>query len=162
MRKTLVAASAMVTFAVTLAATAEAASADPVLQRFKISIVNQTSQVKASGIVVNDRGTATPTSATSYQLSFPSGPGDLTETVQSTTGGLGPGCVERLSQTGTFEFSYTPTAQPGLRFGGDGTYTQSSLTIFHRLLGGGCDTAAPPVFRRVTVDAGATFVFAVL
>jgi hypothetical protein len=148
---------------IAIAAAAARAAADPVLQTFDIRVAGPfPGQVTANGAAVTGRGTATPTSATSYSLLFPTGPGSLTETVVHTTGGIGAGCVERLSQSGTFKFSYFPTAVVRLRFGGSGTYTQSSVTVYLPLLRGGCDTTTP-LQHTASVHAEATeVVFAVL
>jgi hypothetical protein len=133
-----------------------------VLQRFQISLAGAASPVTATGLALNGAGTATPSGPASFAMSFPTGPASLTESVQQTVGGLGPGCVDIRRESGTFTFSYSPTAQPGLRFGGNGTFTSSSLTIYHQNAGGGCDTAGAPLFQFGSVDAGATEVFAVL
>jgi hypothetical protein len=162
MRRTVLTAWVAVAFVSAGAATARAAASDPVLQSFHINVVNHPGRVVASGIVLNSTGTATPTSPTSYNLTFPGGPGRLTETVTDSVGGIGPGCVQKLSQSGTFTFSYAPTAVLGLVFGGTGTYTQNSFTVYRLLPGGGCDTSALPLLRNATVDAAATRVFAVL
>jgi hypothetical protein len=140
-------------------AAASAASAPPVLQRFQIALGAGAASATASGAVVNGAGTATPTSPTSFSLSFPTGPGFLTETVQHTVGGLGPGCVELLSQSGTFTFSYDPDAEPEVQFGGIGTFTSNSLTVYQQAAGGGCDTTAAPLVRLGMVNAGATQLF---
>jgi hypothetical protein len=134
---------------------AGAAAQVPVLQQFQIRITNQISRATARGLAVNDAGTATARSPTSYSLSFPSGPGNLFETPTSTVGGLDAGCVERLTQTGTFVFFFLPNSAPGIEFVGSGSYTQTSTTIYRSLAGGGCDTSRV-LLRNVTVNAGAT------
>lgn len=158
MTRTLATACAVIACA-SVPAAASAASAPPVLQRFQITLGAGAAPVTASGLVVSGRGTATPTSPTGFSLSFPTGPGFLTETVQHTVGGLGPGCVELLSQSGTFTFSYDPAAEPGVQFGGIGTFTSKSLTIYQQAAGGGCDTTTAPLVRLGTVNAGATQLF---
>ncbi len=139
---------------------AGAAAQDSVLQQFQIRITDQLSRATARGLAVNDAGTATASGPTSYSLSFPSGPGNLFEIPTSTVGGLDAGCVERLTQTGTFVFFFLPNSRPGLEFVGSGSYTQTSTTIYRPLASGGCDTSKP-LLRNVTVSAGATQVGAV-
>jgi hypothetical protein len=103
MRKTLAAAVAIL---VTGGATAAgAATGDTPAQRFKIEIVNQTSRALASGAVVNGQGTAAQTGPASFELRFPgAGPANLTVSPATVVRSISAGCLERLSESGTFSF----------------------------------------------------------
>ncbi len=155
------AAAAGLACAASLAGLADAAPPAPIIQAFKITATAGAVRVSATGPAVTGRGTATRLGATGFALRFPAGPGMLSESVARSVRAVDPGCVERLVQTGSFTFEFSPAGRPGFSFGGRGEFSSSRVALLPRRPGGGCRTGRARSVRRLTLDAGATQVFGV-
>jgi len=151
---------AVIMLGIGLTATAQAAPSAPVIKHFTVVMTKGINIVVTDGDNPGGIGKATSTNPTSVALMFPAGPGSMTLT--PIIGALSPpnaACIVVAQETGTFSFSFTPTAMPGFRFGGGGDYTRFTSTSYERH-GRRCDTKH--IKNQISIiDAGATFLNAV-
>lgn len=132
----------------------------PVVKQFTVLMTKQLNVVITNGSNPAGVGQVAATSPTSFKMTFPAGPGTLTLT-PTISGVAAPDarCTATSKQSGTFSFTFTPTAQPGFAFGGSGGYVEYMVVTYERH-GKRCDSNH--VRNTLTIiDAGATELHAV-